>query len=134
MKFLIDSYKKTGELHHAYVLEGDKENIRTQLFSFIEDQIQQSVRGNPDVWHSQFETLTVDDARALRDTQSNKAITTGKKIFIIETRLMTIEAQNALLKVFEEPTPNTHFFIITPTAEVFLPTLKSRVVRMVNKK
>ncbi len=130
MRFLIDTYKKTGELHHAYILEGEKGLIREQLFLFLEKDLKQQIKANPDLWHSQYETLTIDDARALRDIQANKAITSGRKIFIIETRFMTVEAQNALLKVFEEPTPNTHFFIITPTAEVFLPTLRSRVVRV----
>jgi DNA polymerase III delta prime subunit len=130
VKLLIDSYKKSGQLHHAYILEGDQEFTRKELFTFIEHDLQEQVKGNPDLWHFQYETLTIDDARALRDAQSNKAISTGRKIFIIETRFMTIEAQNALLKVFEEPTPNTHFFIITPNAEVFLPTLRSRIVRV----
>jgi hypothetical protein len=41
---------------------------------------------------------------------------------------MTVEAQNALLKIFEEPTAGTHFFILTPSVEIFLPTLRSRLV------
>ncbi len=130
MQFLIDSYKKTGQLHHVYILEGEKESTREKLYHFLENELEEKVKGNPDLWHTRHETLTIDDARELRDTQANKAISTGRKLFIIETRFMTIEAQNALLKVFEEPTPNTYFFIITPTAEVFLPTLKSRVVRI----
>lgn len=41
---------------------------------------------------------------------------------------MTHEAQNALLKMFEEPTADTHFFLMIPSAGILLPTLRSRLV------
>ena len=53
---------------------------------------------------------------------------TGKKIFIVAFRAITVEAQNALLKVLEEPTEDSHFFLVVPRAEVLLPTVRSRVV------
>ena len=40
---------------------------------------------------------------------------------------MTLEAQNALLKLFEDPKENTHFFLITPHPEKLLKTLTSRL-------
>ena len=59
----------------------------------------------------------------------------GKKIFIIETGFFTREAQNSLLKVFEEePTEGTHFFVFTPSAETLLPTLRSRMVILHQKR
>ncbi len=128
MKILVDTYKSTGNLHHAYILEGEKETLRQKLFDFIEHDLHQAIKGNPDVWHQTHDTFTIDDARDIREVQSNKALGTGKKIFIVELRSMTAEAQNSLLKVFEEPTPHTHFFIIMPSAEVLLPTLRSRVM------
>jgi len=128
MKILINTFKKTGNLHHAYILEGEKELIRKNLIDFIEKYLKHETKGNPDFWHGQFESFSIDDARKLRDRQSQKALSDGRKIFVIETLTITVEAQNALLKVFEEPTSGTHFFIITPSAHVFLPTLRSRVV------
>lgn len=128
MKLLIDTYKNSGTLHHAYIIEGGGEMLREKLFGFLSDTLKHSVRGNPDFWHGQFETFGVDDARNLRDAQANRAVTNGRKIFVVETGFVTVEAQNALLKVFEEPTPNTHFFIILPTAEALLPTLRSRTL------
>ncbi|HXK39748.1 MAG TPA: hypothetical protein VJ837_02870, partial [Candidatus Paceibacterota bacterium] len=38
----------------------------------------------------------------------------------------TREAQNALLKMLEDPSPRTHFFLVTPHPELLLPTLRSR--------
>ncbi|MBX4198219.1 hypothetical protein KW782_02680 [Candidatus Parcubacteria bacterium] len=126
MKILIDTYKNTGDIHHAYVLEGQAENIRDELFDFFKKHLKVSVTGNPDFWHSQYDTFAVDDARALREAQANKSLAGGRKIFVIETRGMTVEAQNSLLKVLEEPTAGTHIFIIIPSAEIILPTLRSR--------
>ena len=57
-----------------------------------------------------------------------KPVVGDKKIFIISTNSITSEAQNSLLKVFEEPTPGTHFFVIASSARILLPTLRSRMV------
>ena len=145
MQSIIDTYKKTGTLHHAYLIEGNAELIRPQLFNFLEKEMGEAVKGNPDLWQGRFETLTIDDARMLRERQASRPFyrnvsaksgkeagrqegKTGRKIFIIETMFATVEAQNALLKIFEEPTVGTHFFVITPSAAIFLPTLLSRVI------
>jgi hypothetical protein len=128
MKTIVETFKNSGNLYHAYLLEGEKALIRQKLFEFIEKDLKHPVQGNPDFWHEIFETFSIDDARRLRDMQALKPIVQPRKIFIIEVFSMTIEAQNALLKIFEEPTPGTHFFVIADSADVFLPTLQSRMM------
>ena len=44
------------------------------------------------------------------------------------------EAQNALLKTFEEPIKGNYFFLITPSAERLLSTLRSRLFILPSKK
>ena len=39
MRSLIVSYKNTGNLHHAYALEGDKKTIIPELYNFIEKDL-----------------------------------------------------------------------------------------------
>ena len=128
MDFLANTYNKQKSLHHAYILEGEREAVRENLLEFINKDFQYTTQGNPDFFHERYDSFSIDDARALRDMQSTKPMAGDKKVYVIETLAMTVEAQNSLLKVFEEPTAGTHFFIITPTAEIFLPTLRSRVV------
>jgi hypothetical protein len=41
---------------------------------------------------------------------------------------VTGEAQNSLLKIFEEPSEGTHFFLVMPNTQVLIPTLRSRLV------
>lgn len=51
----------------------------------------------------------------------------SEKIVIIkDAQLLTSEAQNALLKLLEEPPSDTYLFLISPTKESFLPTILSR--------
>jgi DNA polymerase III delta prime subunit len=128
MELLIESYKNTGDLHHAYLMEGEATSVREKLFEFIQKHLGVEVKGNPDFWFEHYDSLTIDDARKLREAQANKSMGGGKKIFVIETRAITIEAQNALLKFLEEPTPETYIFIITPSTELVLPTLRSRTI------
>lgn len=128
MKLIVETFKNTGNLHHAYIIEGETEPIREKLLTFIEKEMEHPIQGNPDFWHEKFDTFTIDDARNVREQQALKAIAYTRKIFVLEVYSMTVEAQNALLKIFEEPSAGTHFFIVTSSADVFLPTLRSRVI------
>lgn len=127
MKNLIDSYKKTKNLHHAYAIEGNKKAIIQELYDFFENDLKIKTKANPDFYFNDFENFGIDNGRELRDLASRKAVSGGKMIFIIAISAITHEAQNALLKLFEEPAEGAHFFIITQTSEIFLPTLRSRL-------
>src|SRR5207249_1485502 len=41
--------------------------------------------------------------------------------------LMTVEAQNALLKLIEEPPPRTRFLLVAERLEALVPTVRSRL-------
>lgn len=71
------------------------------------------------------ESFGIDDAREIRRRAHLSSV--AKKFFIIATARITPEAQNALLKIIEEPPQETHFFIFTPFAGALLPTLRSRL-------
>ena len=126
MEQLIKSFNESGKLHHAYCLVGDTENIIVKLISFLEDIVGLKTSSNPDFRLGKFSTLTTEQARELAEKQNAKDFGSGRKIFILQTEIITEEAQNALLKVFEEPTVGTHFFVITPQ-DILLPTLRSRM-------
>ncbi len=118
-----------GRLHHAYVIEGDKETIARQLADFFQEDLGVSLANNPDYSCEIFDTFGIDEARELRLRQSRVAVHGGgKKIFVISAERVTIEAQNALLKTLEEPTAGTHIFIIMPSVAEMLPTVRSRAV------
>ena len=137
MEQLVDSYKKSGYLHHAYFLVGDTDAIFDKLVDFFENKVGVKISGNPDFWSGKFNTLTIENARQIAEAQDRKSFASNqlghrmsklqeKKFFIIQADFITEEAQNSLLKVFEEPTVGTHFFIISPQ-DILLPTLRSRM-------
>jgi DNA polymerase III delta prime subunit len=113
-------------LHHGYLIVGDRESNKNSLLDFLQNNLEISTVGNPDFSFTEYNTLNIEDARGLTDTQSRKDFGGSKKIFILATHIITEEAQNALLKVFEEPTVGTHFFILA-TQNNFLPTFLSRL-------
>ena len=121
-------FGKTTSLHHAYIIEGGKDHVTPELVSFLEKTHNVIIQGNPDFLQKDFETLGIDDARALKEMQGRKGIEGGKKIFIFSAITITEEAQNALLKIFEEPTVGTHFFLIIPSLARITPTLLSRAI------
>ncbi len=127
MKHPLSIHIHSETLHHAYCLHGAHD--LGSFFTFLEESLGVATRGNPDFWHGQFESLGIDEARQIKEMQQRSAANVGaKKVFVISTDTITHEAQNALLKVFEEPTADTHFFLLMPSAEMLLPTLRSRVV------
>ncbi len=71
--------------------------------------------------------IPVSAVRAIYDTIYYKPNDLPFKAYIIEQgELMQPAAQNALLKLLEEPPPNVYFFIITTDTASILPTVMSR--------
>jgi hypothetical protein len=124
---MIQGVTTADELLHAYLIEGECTHALSCLRDFLEEKLHLQLRGNPDVHVIEVETLTIDDGRRLKALSSQHAVSASPKIFIVSLQGATREAQNALLKLFEEPTPRTHFFLITANAHTLLPTLRSRL-------
>lgn len=114
-----------NNLHHAYLIEGAREEIVPEIFKFIKE-LGIKTSGNPDFSHIAVDSFKIDDARDLKSVEYEKGFSTGKKIFLISANNFLLEAQNTLLKIFEEPIENTHFFVITPNVDFLLKTLVSR--------
>ncbi len=71
--------------------------------------------------------LGVDVIRKLREEAVFAPIDLPKKIFIIsDGNSMNTQAQNALLKILEEPPPHVMFLILSENAEGLLSTVRSR--------
>lgn len=104
--------------HHAYGIESTnsiygeiEKNITKDNFSYVV--------------HKSYDTLKIDDARMIKSLQSEK--TEKPSLFILEFSFINKEAQNALLKVLEEPSKNTYFILVFPEQNKLLPTLRSRL-------
>lgn len=70
--------------------------------------------------------ISVDDIRGIYDLTKSKN-TNGVVVFIYDSEKMNHAAQNAFLKLLEEPSAGTHFILLTSRKSELLPTIISRV-------
>lgn len=139
---------------HAYILNGERGSGKKMLASLFAMNLQcqnrdqdgeacgqcqsckQAMSGNqPDiirVTHEKPTTISVDD---IREQVNNdiviKPYSSKYKVYIIdEADMMSVQAQNALLKTIEEPPAYAVIILLTENAETLLPTIRSRCVML----
>jgi DNA polymerase III delta prime subunit len=106
-------------MHHANLLIGHPEWALTQI------PAEELVSG-PDVVRFSYERMTIGEARSLIHAAHLRPVSRTHRTFILSVSTILPEAQNALLKLLEEPASTTRFFMIVPNEHVLLPTLHSR--------
>lgn len=146
-----DYMKHALERHqfsHAYILTGEAGMGRKSLANAFAMALQceegkakacgqchscrQFLSGNhPDVIYVRHEkpgSIGVDDVRVqIVDDVEIKPYSSPYKIYIVDqAELMTVQAQNALLKTIEEPPEYVVIILLTTNSESFLPTILSR--------
>ena len=148
----IRSAVTENRVSHAYILNGERGAGKKMLASLFAMTLlcekqgpepcnechscRQANSGNhPDiirVTHEKPNTISVDDIRRqVNDDIQIKPYQGPWKIYIIaEADLMTVQAQNALLKTIEEPPAYAVIFLLTENAEALLPTITSRCVML----
>jgi len=130
---------ENGRLSHAFIIEGVEGSgkltlARTVIASMQNNDIhvQQIMNG---VCSDVFEIdvpedkkkISVDAVRFIRTSSVIKAGDLDIKAYIIKnSEMMTPQAQNAFLKILEEPSPGVYFFLLTTNAFALLPTVRSR--------
>ncbi len=70
--------------------------------------------------------IKVEQAHEVRSFLNLQAVSQARVVVIDSADKMNPMAANALLKLIEEPPPDTYFFLIAPTSEHVLPTIRSR--------
>ncbi len=89
---------------------------------------------HPDILYVTHEKtgITVDDVREqINDTVDIRPYYGTYKVYIVdEAEKMNTQAQNALLKTLEEPPDYVVLLLLTTNADLFLPTILSRCVRL----
>lgn len=117
--------------HHAQLIKGDH-----KLYQFLINKLGQEsglAISHPDLRTFAFlhEKLGVDEAHLIRDALLRNPAMSERTIVVAYAHTLTEQAQNALLKISEEPPVNSFFFLITDSADYLLPTLRSRFVALV---
>lgn len=105
-------------MHHAYIAEqaGTPEALRAALAH---------THPGARVQAEEFDRFGIDEARSLVAAASLRVA--EAVVWVITAATITTEAQNALLKLFEEPQPGLTFILVVPRGSV-IPTLRSRLL------
>ncbi|MFZ2720183.1 MAG: hypothetical protein WAZ27_04935 [Minisyncoccia bacterium] len=113
--------------HHSFIIEAEAERGIEAAEAWVEHELQIKTKGNPDVVVLRYGLFSVTDARRVSELAAGASFTGEYKVLIISASRAYHEAQNALLKLLEEPPPRTYIFFILPTFGGLLPTFRSRV-------
>lgn len=118
---------------HAFLITGSTETVRTddiatRLRALNISQFDiTAVSPDPDAEHISITAIREFKSRLVM-TPNNSPYTAG---VVRRAHLLTVEAQNALLKLLEEPPPHVLLYIETEVADSLLPTIRSRCQRIV---
>lgn len=140
------------KVSHAYILNGQRgsgKKMLAKLFAMTlqcesgksepcgvcHSCIQADNNNHPDiitVRHEKPASISVEDIRQQVNGDIMIKPYSGRyKIYIIpEADLLTVQAQNALLKTIEEPPEYAVIFLLTENADSLLPTIRSRCVML----
>lgn len=113
-------------LYHSYVLEGNPEEIVYSLRIYLEDRGEVN-KQSEDVSINLYDSFAIQDSQKIKEWYQNKPTGGKKKICIIGAKFINREAEQTLLKMIEEPTVDSHFFIVVPDSSLLLSTILSRV-------
>ncbi len=106
--------------HHSYVIYSvsDLDKLATDFIS---------AQNFSDVTNIELESFGIDDSRNLiKSAYRQPAGQNEKKLIVVRVGSFTLEAQQSLLKVLEEPPLSTTFLFLLPSENSVIPTLKSR--------
>ena len=105
-------------MHHAYYIEGP-----LSAFGAYKERV-------APFYAREYERFGIDEARELQGIATLKNYTDG--VFLLGVASLTSEAQQAMLKLFEEPQKGTQFVLMVPHGTL-LPTLRSRMMEYPGK-
>jgi len=116
------------ELARQLNCRGDEGRVCTACRQFASGSFPDFIEIRPEGRAS----ITIEQVRGLSHTLSlSPYYAAGSRVVMIdEADALTVEAQNALLKLIEEPPPRTIFILVSENLESLLPTVCSRLATL----
>ncbi len=116
--------------HHFTIAIGSRKHTILAIKKLCADTLNFVCDGHPRFFLNEFDSLLIDDARLFSETKNRKLKAGEASVSIVAFSSATREAQNALLKLLEEPVAGNFIFFVVPDATILLPTITSRGVLM----
>jgi DNA polymerase III subunit delta' len=111
----------------------DEETFKTEKLKTWRSFLLQQPFGNMEDWANFYggedkqANISREESREIVKALSLKPFESKNKVMIIwQPEFMHPTAANGILKILEEPSPNTYFLLITNAADRLLPTIVSR--------
>lgn len=105
------------EVHHASLIQTDS----------VTDLLIKGINSDTEVRDTYLDSFGINDARELVRIAHQRPLEKTKQTLIIRTDFITLEAQNALLKLLEESPASTDLIFVLPKDLILLATLSSRL-------
>lgn len=136
VKKRLESSVLSGRVSHAYIFSGKRGVGKTTMAKAFSDVLTDGSVADVTLItneHYGVETksdiIAVDTVRAASADMYMKPYLAEKRVFIIpDAEKMNAQAQNALLKIFEEPPAYCVIILITQNDNMLLQTIRSRAV------
>jgi DNA polymerase-3 subunit delta' len=131
-KKLFEVAIKDGSLGHAYLFSGQemigKRTLALELADVITQQNSHDILVVNAASSESGQTIAIEEVRKIKNFIYLSPYGSGLYKFIIidDAHFMTVEAQNAVLKVLEEPNASSILILVTAHPEALLPTVVSR--------
>lgn len=154
IKIFLDNLIKTNNVVHSYMFIGPDgigkvlfakefaKMILCQDFNKACNHCSSCIKFNSDN-HPDFMIINSEDGKSIKINQirflqeriSEKPIVSNRKVYIInDSDLMTVEAQNCLLKTLEEPPEFAVIILVLSNENKCLSTIKSRCTKIAFQK
>ncbi len=112
----------------AYLVAGSAQTLDLLIERLRTEGVTET--GSPDLFTHTYRKFGVDEAEEIRSRARLKPVRDERRVVAFFVSAPTTEAQNALLKTLEDPAGNPLFFIVTPSPETLLATVRSRTQRL----
>src|SRR3989344_7786831 len=128
MRPILKAHIEKREFNHAYLLCGDGEAGKKMAEEAARVILaEDNLESHPDFSFRRFGLFGINDSHNLTSWAATKSFFGQGKVLVMEVFSFNMESSNALLKTLEEPGEKIYFFIIVPSVENVIPTLRSRL-------
>ena len=111
------------------LITGRSDESIARAIAYAEDITGEAYKTSPDITVLTYAGLSIEDVRALRTLLSEGPIQAPVRVIIIRAERFFTEAQNAFLKMLEEPMDFVCLILSVPSEATLLPTVLSRLKR-----
>lgn len=117
------------KIFQSYLIIGDKKQTQAKTEALLVS-LDIKVGTGPDIAITvPQKSIAIEEIREIKSTIDKKPFLEKYKVYIIrEADKLTLEAQNALLKIFEEPPKHAIIILETANPKKLLETIRSRAV------